>query len=416
MTEYLSVSILTKYLKAKFDRDPHLERVYVTGEISNFRKRPRHQYFALKDEGAVISATMWERQFKRLNFNLEDGMKVLVVGRVSLYAPSGTYSINIEQLVPDGVGQLTLQFEQLKKKLMTEGLFDEHHKQSLPQFSKKIAVVTSPSGAVIRDIITTVQRRFPLSKIILYPTKVQGEGAAEEIAANIVRVNKRDDVDLLIIGRGGGSIEDLWCFNEEIVVRAIFESHIPVISSVGHETDTTLADFVADRRAATPTAAAEIATPNTLVDLLDWVDGQQNRARRALVLMIKTKRDCVEKLTNSVIFRQPERLYDGYIQKLSQLTERLSMLTENKITTDKHRYDLLFQHLVPQIRKIFDLKQSQFDRLYQSLLLLDVSKIQARGFAIVTKKDKIVKSVKQVETDDILTIQLKDGEITANAN
>lgn len=416
MTEYLSVSILTKYLKAKFDRDPHLERVYVTGEISNFRKRPRHQYFALKDEGAVISATMWERQFKRLNFNLEDGMKVLVVGRVSLYAPSGTYSINIEQLVPDGVGQLTLQFEQLKKKLMTEGLFDEHHKQSLPQFSKKIAVVTSPSGAVIRDIITTVQRRFPLSKIILYPTKVQGEGAAEEIAANIVRVNKRDDVDLLIIGRGGGSIEDLWCFNEEIVVRAIFESHIPVISSVGHETDTTLADFVADRRAATPTAAAEIATPNTLVDLLDWVDGQQNRARRALVLMIKTKRDCVEKLTNSVIFRQPERLYDGYIQKLSQLTERLSMLTENKITTDKHRYDLLFQHLVPQIRKIFDLKQSKFDRLYQSLLLLDVSKIQARGFAIVTKKDKIVKSVKQVETDDILTIQLKDGEITANAN
>ena len=232
MTEYLSVSTLTKYLKAKFERDPYLERVYLTGEISNFRRRPNHQYFALKDEGAVIQATMWAGQFRKLDFELEEGMKVLAIGRISIYPPSGSYSINIESLVPDGVGALALKFEQLKKKLAAEGLFDQRWKQNLPQFSKKIAVVTSPSGAVIRDIITTVQRRFPMSQIVLYPTKVQGAGAAEEISGNIRRAHERGDFDVMIIGRGGGSIEDLWGFNEEIVVRAIFESRIPIISSV----------------------------------------------------------------------------------------------------------------------------------------------------------------------------------------
>ncbi|MDG4966895.1 exodeoxyribonuclease VII large subunit [Lactococcus lactis] len=412
MTEYLSVSTLTKYLKAKFDRDPYLERVYLTGEISNFRRRPNHQYFALKDEGAVIQATMWAGQFRKLDFELEEGMKVLAVGRISIYPPSGSYSINIESLVPDGVGALAVKFEQLKKKLTAEGLFEQRWKQTLPQFSKKIAVVTSPSGAVIRDIITTVQRRFPMSQIVLYPTKVQGQGSAEEIAGNIRRANQRGDFDVMIIGRGGGSIEDLWGFNEEIVVRAIFESRIPIISSVGHETDVTLADFVADSRAATPTAAAELATPNTKVDLINWANEQEKRLFNRLTHLIKIRRERVDKLSQSVVFRQPERLYDGHLQKLDRLCERLSVLMENKVANMKHRYELSAGKLIPTYGKIVEAKKNKTEQLYQSLLLLDISKIKARGFSLVTdEKGKIIKSVSDVKKGQTLDVELTDGKV-----
>ncbi len=412
MTEYLSVSTLTKYLKAKFDRDPYLERVYLTGEISNFRRRPNHQYFALKDEGAVIQATMWAGQFRKLDFELEEGMKVLAVGRISIYPPSGSYSINIESLVPDGVGALAVKFEQLKKKLTAEGLFEQRWKQTLPQFSKKIAVVTSPSGAVIRDIITTVQRRFPMSQIVLYPTKVQGQGSAEEIAGNIRRANQRGDFDVMIIGRGGGSIEDLWGFNEEIVVRAIFESRIPIISSVGHETDVTLADFVADSRAATPTAAAELATPNTKVDLINWVNEQEKRLFNRLTHLIKIRRERVDKLSQSIVFRQPERLYDGHLQKLDRLCERLAVLTENKVANMKHRYELSAGKLIPTYGKIVEAKKNKTEQLYQSLLLLDISKIKARGFSLVTdEKGKIIKSVSDVKKGQTLDVELTDGKV-----
>ncbi|KST77747.1 exodeoxyribonuclease VII large subunit [Lactococcus lactis subsp. lactis] len=412
MTEYLSVSTLTKYLKAKFDRDPYLERVYLTGEISNFRRRPNHQYFALKDEGAVIQATMWAGQFRKLDFELEEGMKVLAVGRISIYPPSGSYSINIESLVPDGVGALAVKFEQLKKKLTAEGLFEQRWKQTLPQFSKKIAVVTSPSGAVIRDIITTVQRRFPMSQIVLYPTKVQGQGSAEEIAGNIRRANQRGDFDVMIIGRGGGSIEDLWGFNEEIVVRAIFESRIPIISSVGHETDVTLADFVADSRAATPTAAAELATPNTKVDLINWANEQEKRLFNRLTHLIKIRRERVDKLSQSIVFRQPERLYDGHLQKLDRLCERLAVLTENKVANMKHRYELSAGKLIPTYGKIVEAKKNKTEQLYQSLLLLDISKIKARGFSLVTdEKGKIIKSVSDVKKGQTLDVELTDGKV-----
>ncbi|MGO2645927.1 MAG: exodeoxyribonuclease VII large subunit [Lactococcus cremoris] len=412
MTEYLSVSTLTKYLKAKFERDPYLDRVYLTGEISNFRRRPNHQYFALKDEGAVIQATMWAGQFRKLDFELEEGMKVLAIGRISIYPPSGSYSINIESLVPDGVGALALKFEQLKKKLAAEGLFDQRWKQNLPQFSKKIAVVTSPSGAVIRDIITTVQRRFPMSQIVLYPTKVQGAGAAEEISGNIRRANERGDFDVMIIGRGGGSIEDLWGFNEEIVVRAIFESRIPIISSVGHETDVTLADFVADSRAATPTAAAELATPNTKIDLINWANEQESRLFNRLTHLIKIRRERLEKLSQSVVFRQPERLYDGHVQKLDRLCERLTVLTENKVANMKHRYELSANRLIPTYSKIVESKKNKTEQLYQSLLLLDISKIKARGFSLITDENgKIIKSVSDVKKGQALDVELTDGQV-----
>ncbi|KXT68871.1 exodeoxyribonuclease VII large subunit [Streptococcus cristatus] len=434
MPDYLSVSTLTRYLKMKFDRDPYLERVYLTGQVSNFRKRPNHQYFSLKDEKAVIQATIWSGVYKKLGFELEEGMKVNVIGRVQLYEPSGSYSIVIEKAEPDGIGALAVQFEQLKKKLGEEGLFQDKFKQALPQFPKKIGVVTSPSGAVIRDIITTVSRRFPGVDILLYPTKVQGEGAAAEVAANIRRANEREDLDVLIIGRGGGSIEDLWAFNEEIVVRAIFESQIPIISSVGHETDTTLADFVADRRAATPTAAAELATPVTKLDLLGHLSQQQNRLANAASNRLAYQRERLRKLASSVIFRQPERLYDGYLQKLDQLNLRLKQKIREYYSEEvqqvkilQHRLESLsplrqvqrYQEQVHQQERllrsnmavIYDHKVAEAKRLSDALLMLDTSRIVARGYAIIQKDETVIESSQDIKKKDQLTILMRDGQV-----
>lgn len=434
MSDYLSVSSLTKYLKLKFDRDPYLERVYLTGQVSNFRRRPTHQYFSLKDENAVIQATMWAGIFKKLGFDLEEGMKINVVGRVQLYEPSGSYSIIIEKAEPDGIGALAIQFEQLKKKLAESGYFDERHKRQLPQLVKKIGVVTSPSGAVIRDIITTVSRRFPGVEILLFPTKVQGEGASQEVAANIAKANERDDLDLLIIGRGGGSIEDLWAFNEEIVVQAIFESRLPVISSVGHETDTTLSDYVADRRAATPTAAAELATPVTKADIISWISERQNRAYQASLRVIKQKQERLDKLAKSVIFRQPERLYDGYVQKLDRLTTQLTNTMQTQFNQASQRQQLLNQRLlavnlgsdirhyqerleafqrllISNMTSQYDSKLARFEKAQDALLSLDTSRIIARGYAMVQKNEEIISSVTDVTVGDQLTVRLKDGQL-----
>lgn len=434
MEKYLSVTTLTKYLKMKFDKDPYLERVYLTGQVSNFRKRPTHQYFSLKDDHAVIQATIWSGIYQKLGFDLEEGMKINVIGRVQVYEPSGSYSIIIEKAEPDGVGALAIQFEQLKKKLTEEGLFQERFKQPLPQFSKRIGVVTSRSGAVIRDIITTVSRRFPGVDILLYPTKVQGEGSAEEIARNIARANQRDDLDLLIIGRGGGSIEDLWAFNEEIVVRAIFESCLPVISSVGHETDVTLADFVADRRAATPTAAAELATPVTKLDLLAHLQNQEKRMATAVRNVLSKKQEALKKCSKSVIFRQPERLYDGYLQRLDQLQLRLKQSLRTRISDNKqivqartHRLVQLspvtkiqrYQDLLGQLDKllcsqmalIYDAKVAEVKRLSEALLMLDTSRIVARGYAIVKKEESVVDSVESLKKKDQVTLLMRDGRV-----
>lgn len=434
MEKYLSVTTLTKYLKMKFDKDPYLERVYLTGQVSNFRKRPTHQYFSLKDDHAVIQATIWSGIYQKLGFDLEEGMKINVIGRVQVYEPSGSYSIIIEKAEPDGVGALAIQFEQLKKKLTEEGLFQERFKQPLPQFAKRIGVVTSRSGAVIRDIITTVSRRFPGVDILLYPTKVQGDGAAEEIARNIARANQREDLDVLIIGRGGGSIEDLWAFNEEIVVRAIFESRLPIISSVGHETDVTLADFVADRRAATPTAAAELATPVTKLDLLTHLQNQEKRMATAVQNVLSRKKEALKKCSQSVIFRQPERLYDGYLQRLDQLQLRLKQSLRTRISDNKqlvqartHRLVQLspvtkiqrYQDRLGQLDKllrsqmalVYDAKVAEVKRLSEALLMLDTSRIVARGYAIVKKEESVVDSVEKLKKKDQVTLLMRDGQV-----
>ena len=434
MEKYLSVTTLTKYLKMKFDKDPYLERVYLTGQVSNFRKRPTHQYFSLKDDRAVIQATIWSGIYQKLGFDLEEGMKINVVGRVQVYEPSGSYSIIIEKAEPDGVGALALQFEQLKKKLSDEGLFQDRFKQVIPQFANRIGVVTSRSGAVIQDIITTVSRRFPGVEIVLYPTKVQGEGAAEEIARNIAKANERDDLDVLIIGRGGGSIEDLWAFNEEIVVRSIFESRLPIISSVGHETDVTLSDFVADKRAATPTAAAELATPVTKLDLLTYLKNQERRMATAVQNTLSKKEKALKVLSQSVIFRQPERLYDGYLQRLDQLQLRLKQSVNSELVRQDqrvlelihrleqlspinkvHRYQdrlLQFKKLLrSQMAVVYDAKVAEVKRLSEALLMLDTSRIVARGYAIVKKEDTVVSSAKDLKKTDQVTLMMRDGQV-----
>ena len=418
----------------KFDKDPYLERVYLTGQVSNFRKRPTHQYFSLKDDRAVIQATIWSGIYQKLGFDLEEGMKINVIGRVQVYEPSGSYSIIIEKAEPDGVGALAIQFEQLKKKLSEEGLFQDRFKQAIPQFAKRIGIVTSRSGAVIQDIITTVNRRFPGVEIVLYPTKVQGEGAAEEIARNIVRANEREDLDVLIIGRGGGSIEDLWAFNEEIVVRAIFESRLPVISSVGHETDVTLADFVADRRAATPTAAAELATSVTKLDLLTYLKNQEKRMATAVQNTLSKKEKALQVLSQSVIFRQPERLYDGYLQRLDQLVLRLKQSLngvlvshQQKVQAQIHRLEQLspivkiqrYQDRIQQLQKLmrsqmavtYDAKVAEVKRLSDALVMLDTSRIVARGYAIVKKEGAVVSSAKDLKVNDQVMLMMRDGQV-----
>ena len=429
--EYVTVSALTKYIKYKFDKDPHLGRVYLTGEISNFRLRPTHQYFSLKDENAIISATMFQSAFKKIQFRPEEGMKVLVIGKVSVFEKSGQYQINIEHMEPDGVGALYLAYEQLKKKLEAEGLFSLP-KKPIPQFPKKIAILTSESGAVIQDIQTTVARRFPIVQLVLYPTVVQGVHAVNSILKNLDLV-EQEDYDVVIIGRGGGSIEDLWAFNEEPVVRRVAELSIPVISSVGHETDTTLIDFVSDMRAATPTAAAEIATP-VLMEIHQQLRNLQTRLEQALSRQLQIKRERMQALANASIFQNPERIYQVYQQRVDQLEIRLQQMMQQSVqqkrqqlVKNQHRLELAspsrrvqtekqaLQYLAKRLEQaqgqLMKDKKQQFQRAIQQLDLLSPLKIMNRGYGILQQEETIIKSVEQLEVEQELTIQLVDGTV-----
>lgn len=434
-SQYLTVSELTSYLKQKFDRDPYLKTVYLTGELSNFRLRQRHQYFSIKDENAVIDAVMFERQFRQVNFRPETGMKILVVGHISLYEKSGRYQIYVDRMEPDGLGALYLQFEQLKKKLSTEGLFDRIPRP-IAQFPKRIAVVTSLDGAVIRDINTTVRRRYPIAQVVLFPTVVQGDKAAADIARQINRANQMGNFDTLIIGRGGGSLEDLWPFNEEIVARAIANSQIPVISSVGHETDTTIADMVADQRAATPTAAAELATPNRLADVLMTLQDDQVRLNSTLKKLIDFDRKQLQKQLQSYIFQQPSRLYENYAQKLDQLTQTLENDVSNivkdrsnnvqqlqgrlQINSPRHTIDRaqevlnqLQNRLLSSAKNDQRQRRQQLTSLIQQLDSLSPLKIMDRGYTYVTYQNSVVNSVKELKAGQQVSLHFNDGKATA---
>ncbi|WP_313537138.1 exodeoxyribonuclease VII large subunit [Enterococcus sp.] len=428
--EYLTVTALTKYLKRKFDADPYLERVYLTGEISNFRRRPNHQYFSLKDDGAKISVVMFKGAFDKLKFQPEEGMKVMAIGRITLYEASGNYQMMIEHMEPDGVGALYQAYEQLKQKLSIEGLFTAP-KQQLPRYPKRIAVLTSPSGAVIRDIITTTQRRYPIAEIVLFPTVVQGSKAADDVVKNIARVEADGQFDTMIIGRGGGSIEDLWPFNEERVARAIFAAKTPIISSVGHETDTTIADLVADVRAATPTAAAELAVPVLAEEILR-IEEKQARLSQAFMHQIQRKQERYQRAIGSYVFRQPERLYEAQSIKLDQLQQRMnqglqSMLfdkdkqarqiihrleqqqLQNRIKSAQQEVAYLSQRLSKSMQDTYAAKENRLLQAIQSLDLLSPLKIMGRGYTYTTKQAQVVRSAADLTTGDRLQIHYQDG-------
>jgi len=430
--QYLSITAMTAYLKRKFDADPYLERVYLTGEISNFRLRPNHQYFSLKDEHAKLSAVMFKGAFQKLSFQPEEGMKVLVIGRISLFESSGSYQLYIEHMEPDGVGALYQAYAQLKEKLAKEGLF-QLPKQILPAYPKRIAILTSPSGAVIRDIITTVRRRYPIVQLVLYPTVVQGEKAAGELIKNIQRVEEDGQFDTMIIGRGGGSIEDLWPFNDEHLARTIVAAKTPIISSVGHETDTTIADLVADVRAATPTAAAELAVPVLSQELLR-VEEIKMRVQQAFLYQLERQKQRYAKAIHSYVFRQPNRLYESKAQQLDIASQRLSQQMQSVFFAKKQSATVVMNRLsyqplmrvyereVQEQRYLDERLKKAMNQAYlahtqrvnhaiQSLDLVSPLKIMNRGYSYVSKDDEIVKSVADIAVDDLLTIHLSDGTI-----
>lgn len=434
-SRYLTISALTKYIKRKFDVDPYLGRIYLTGEISNFRLRPNaHQYFSLKDDHAKISAIMFKSAFQKIKFKPEDGMKVLVSGRVGLYEASGSYQIYVDSMQPDGFGALYQAYEQLKKQLSGEGLFDQI-KRPLPKFPKKIAVITSPSGAVIRDIITTTRRRFPIVQLVLYPTLVQGDQAAKDIVRQLKRVNEDGSYDTVIIGRGGGSIEDLWPFNEEIVARAIAQSATPVVSSVGHETDTTIADLVADVRAATPTAAAELSVP-VLSDELLKISQDRQRLMNAMQTILKVDQQKLLKLSHSYILTQPKRLYEGYIQRVDLINQQFQQLVQSyfvnwqqelmltgqrlsksqiqqRIDVEQHSLETEQLKLQQTMTRYLKTKHNEMQQTIASLDLLSPLKIMSRGYSYVTSQDTVVKKVSQLTKEQTIRLHFTDGTASA---
>lgn len=412
MADYLTVSALTSYLKRKFTADPYLKEVYVTGEISNYRQRPGHQYFSLKDDGAVLNATMFKFAFQKLQFKLEPGMKVNAVGHMDLYAPNGSYSLIIDKLEPDGVGALYQAYEQLKAKLSAEGLFDQL-RRPIPRFPKKIAVITSPSGAVIRDIMTTVRRRYPIAEIVLYPAVVQGDGAVPSLTKQMTAVAEAADYDVLIMGRGGGSIEDLWAFNEEAVARQMLTMPMPIISSVGHETDTTIVDFVADQRAATPTAAAELATPVPLADLWLGIQQMQQRLVNQMQRQVVANQERLSRLQNSYVLTQPARLYEGYLQRLDIAQQRLQQAVTTTVTQRQHQFDLLAPRLVNAMTRQVERSQERVGRAVAGLQLVSPLAILARGYSVVEHDTHILTTVDDVAVGDTVHIRLATGELDA---
>lgn len=432
---YLSVSALTKYIKRKFDADPHLRDVHVRGEISNFKQHSSgHMYFTLKDDKARILAVMFSSQARFMKFSPENGMKVIVKGDISVYEPSGQYQIYINEMQPDGIGELFLAYEQLRKRLEEEGLFSPDKKKPLPQYPKTVGVITSPTGAAIRDVITTVKRRYPIVNILVIPALVQGENAAPSIVKAIEKANSLNEIDVLIVGRGGGSIEELWAFNEEIVARAIADSNIPIISAVGHETDFTIADFVADMRAPTPTGAAELAVPH-IEELMERLLQRNTRLLQAMTGKVRFEKQRLDRVQKSYAFRYPQRLYEQKLEQVDKLTESLiraaSRLTVLKKTqfesshkrlirnhpsealrTAETKFDRSQKDLQRAMMQILLKKQKEFDRVISTLQALSPLKIMERGYSLVySDKNRLVKSIRQVNESESLQIQLSDGSI-----
>ena len=433
---YLTVTALTKYIRYKFDNDVHLASVLLEGEISNFKRHSRgHFYFTLKDSNAQISATMFYSESRKVLFEPKDGMKVLVRGSISVYEPQGTYSINVVEMEEKGVGSLYLAYEKLKKELETEGYFDQAHKKRIPEFPKAIGVLTSPTGAAVRDCIKTISRRYPMANIYVYPTLVQGEEAKHSIVKNIELANEQGLVDVLIVGRGGGSIEDLWAFNEKIVAMAIYNSKLPIISAVGHETDTTIADFVADKRAATPTAAAEIATPS-LENLKNSVNIYMKRIENGVLTAINNSKKELMHLDQRLESLSPVAKLENMYQKKLELDRVLNLRIKQILNEKKHILQLVegnlklknpinrletaykeskeYMNLIElKFNKVLETKAQELSLYTQKLKVLNPLSIMEKGFSIVYKGDTIIKSKNDVSIGDTVEIKLIDGSLKA---
>ena len=410
---YLTITELSRYLKGKFENDENLRKVYLKGEISNFKAHTRgHLYFTLKDETSRISAIMFASNTKTLKFTPVDGMKVLVSGRVSIYEASGGYQIYVDDMLEDGIGNLYIAFEQLKEKLSKEGLFNKEHKRPIRRIPKRIGIITASTGAAIRDILTTIKRRYPICETILFPSLVQGNDAAQDIAKKIEIANTFD-IDTLIVGRGGGSIEDLWPFNEEIVARAIYNSKVPVISAVGHEVDFTIADFVADLRAPTPTAAAELAVPD-INTIITYLDTAKSRSYNTLLNIIETNRLKLHKLEDSFALKRPTAIYEVKEQNLDNLIDKINRIVKviidnSKVELFKYQNSYVFNN--PEI--IYKFKKQNLDNIISKLEVLNPMNTLKRGYAIIKKEESVVSSITKLNKNDEIKINVSDGVIDA---
>ena len=409
--KYITVSQLTRYIKYKIDNDINLNEVFLKGEISNFKAHSRgHFYFTLKDEGSRINAIMFASSTKKIKFMPTDGMKVLVTGKISVFEANGGYQIYVSDMLEDGVGNLYVAFEQLKKKLELEGLFDPSKKKTIPKIPKRVGVVTAPTGAAIKDIISTIKRRWPLTEIILFPALVQGEMAADDIVKQI-KLSDSYNLDTLIVGRGGGSIEDLWPFNEEIVARAIYDCKTPVISAVGHEIDFTIADFVADLRAPTPTGAAEMAVPQ-YSDIINYLGQLNIRANSAINNKIKNYRQKLNSIQNRNIFKNPMVIYQAKEMVFDALFERLKFSIKN-IFNDREKRLLTVKnsYVLKNPYQLLDKKANKYLQIVSKLETLSPIKTLQRGYTFTKKDGKVVTSSKNVKKDDILDIEFTDGMV-----
>ena len=383
----VSVTQLTGYIKLLLDRDEILSQTCVRGELSNYKIHSSgHHYFTLKDEGAVISCVLFRSDAMRLRFRPESGMKVILTGRVSLFPRSGQYQLYVSHMQPDGAGDLAVAFEQLKQKLQAQGVFDAAHKKPLPRYPERVALVTSPTGAAVRDMIRILGRRWPLASVLVCPVRVQGEGAAEEIAAMLELVDAAELADVIITGRGGGSLEDLWAFNEEIVARAIYRCKTPVISAVGHEPDVTIADFAADVRAATPSNGAELAVCDR-TELRALLEQQARRMEKAQERRLELLRQRLRRLSERPVLRSPE----GSLQQKELLLE------------------LLRQRLERAAAAAVEKRQRQFAALSGRLDALSPLKVLARGYAVATRQEQVLHSVAQLSPGEEIRLRLSDG-------
>lgn len=410
-SKYLTIGALTKYLKYKFDHDEHLQKVYLKGEISNFKEHQTgHMYFSLKDEQSKINAIMFASNAKKLNFHPKNGDKVLVTGRVTVYEITGSYQIYVEDMEEDGIGNLYIAFEKLKKELAKEGLFDQKYKKPIPKIPTKIGIITAPVGAAIKDILSTIHRRFPLCETYLFPCLVQGEFAKEDIAKKIKQADQFH-LDCLIVGRGGGSIEDLWPFNEEIVARAIFACQTPIVSAVGHEIDFTIADFVADLRAPTPTGAAEMVVPNRL-DLQKMLYQYQIRLQESILKKIHIQKIKLDTLANSFVLKNPSFQYETKKQYIDTLMETLRKDISYRLDMTKNKWDHIKESVIfktPEV--LYQKSQEQLKTALVKLHLLNPLNVLERGYAIPYMENKIITNLQEVKKGDLVSFQMQEGKI-----